>query len=108
MKKGSKLSAARTEFLLDLAEFFATKVGECGVEEERAIRLGLAFADEFADRWKGQHFYVPKNEALRTSIRHEFVRSRFTGNNHQELAELVGCGVRNIYKILDQSSLSHS
>lgn len=102
MKKSSKLSVSRTEFLLDLAEFFASKVGECGVEEERAVRLGLAFADEFADRWKGQHFYVPKNKALRTAIRHQFVRSRFTGHNHEELAKMAGCGVRNIYKILEQ------
>ena len=101
MNSQNKLSAARTEFLLDLAEVFATKVGECGVEEQRAINLGLAFADEFADRWKGQHFYVPKNEALRVSIRHAFVRNNFTGNNHGELAKLANYDIRTIYKILE-------
>jgi len=98
----------RTEFLIDLAQFFTDKLIICGVEEARAISMGLAFSDEFADRWSGQTFYVPKNRKLRTAIRHAIIRQRFTGNNHKELAELSGYDLRTIYKILSNSGLSHS
>jgi Mor family transcriptional regulator len=96
-------STTRTEFLTDLALFWSAKMVEVGVERGRAVRMGLAFADEFAERWQGEVLYIPKNRALRTAIRHAAVRSQFTGDNHQELAKIHGYNVRTIYKILKPS-----
>jgi Mor family transcriptional regulator len=80
--------------------------------EARNARRGMSAKDAFnqaaedvlaiAQQMGGLMFYLPRGDALKTSLRHAEIYRKFKGNNHDALAKEFKLTVVQIYRVLRQ------
>ena len=88
------------EVLTHVAEFVGRYLQGAGAAPAAARASGQACADELADLYGGNMFYLPRDTARRAEETRRQIVAKFTGRNQPELATEFGVSVQTIYKIL--------
>ncbi|MBF0487877.1 MAG: hypothetical protein HQK98_06925 [Nitrospirae bacterium] len=73
---------------------------------QMAELIGIESVLRLEESYQGEQFYFSSLSKLITQKKKEFVKARFTGNNHKELAKEMGFAVRFIYKLLSRTKQS--
>lgn len=76
-----------------------------------AKKVGPAAFNEMLDALGGTKPHIPSKDSfwsrLARARRDEDIRSRFNGQNHEELAEIYGLSVRRVYSIVHHYAQKH-
>lgn len=88
------------ELLADLADQVAIKLGELGIDIEKAADIGFATAEHIRGHWSGQSLYLPKGDQYDISRRDIEIFEAFNGSNHEKLAREYNLTVMRIYQIV--------
>jgi Mor family transcriptional regulator len=89
------------ELLSDLAAHVAaTLIDFLGTDKDQADQVGMELANRMAGVWGGQNIYFPMGLSYKLSQRDLEIYSKFTGNNHSDLAREYHCSLQWIYKIV--------
>lgn len=95
------------ELLGDIAEQVAVKLVALGVPRDKAAEVGLAAAEHIRQHWGGTSHYIPRGTYWQASQRASEIATKFTGNNHGELARQYGITEMRVYQILKQDRQRH-
>lgn len=88
-----------TELLSDLADRVSTVISN-HLPPSVASSIAEEIACDMARHWGGQLIYFPKGRYVFLSKRDREIYSKFTGNNHAELAREYDLGIQQIYEII--------
>lgn len=78
-----------------------------GYTAEAAAKEAQALVTLFANWFGGRMMYLPRDTRLRTALRDNLIWQQFNGRNVNELAELHGLTVMQIYNILREQRRLH-
>lgn len=101
MSNDSKTRQRAAALLADLADRLADRAKkELKIPRARAEEFGADVADDIAEVWGGQNFYIPMDMIAKARSRDEELYDEFTGDNHNELALKYGLSVQHVYRIV--------
>jgi len=101
MSNDSKTRQRAAALLADLADRLADRAKkDLKVPKAKAEEFGADIADDIADVWGGQNFYIPKDMIAKARSRDARLYDEFTGDNHNELADKFDLSTQHVYRIV--------
>jgi Mor family transcriptional regulator len=101
MSNESKTRQRAAALLIDLADRLADRARrDLKVSKAKADEFGADVADDIAEAWGGQNFYIPMDMIGRVRTRDAQIYDEFIGDNQDELASKYGLSTQHIYRIL--------
>jgi Mor family transcriptional regulator len=67
---------------------------------QMAELIGVDNVLKLAESYQGEQLYFSSLSKLITKKKKEYIKAKFTGNNHKDLSKETGFAVRFIYRIL--------
>lgn len=104
------LDAGRDRYpalLTELAQLIGQKLGEIGIEPERAAAIGQTVAEHVRQHYGGQLVYITKGASFETRQRWQAMWRDFRGDNHAELARKYGMNIKQVYRVLALMAAEH-
>lgn len=101
MSNESKTRQRAASLLTDLADRIAYRAHiDLKLPQARAEEFGQDCADDIAEAWGGQNFYIPMDMIGKARSRDAELYDKFTGDNHAELAIKYNLSTQHVYRIV--------